>query len=143
MADPSTQVQVPLKKLVIDRRTWYRGQSSSASSLLRPDGTMCCMGFWAKQICGLRDDQIYHQSVLARLLTIEGSKTLTPEQQAIVHGFRPFTDNQSITQEGHNSYDPWSDIYICNDTPTIGPEEREKLIVAHFLRNGIEVEFTN
>ena len=38
-----------MAKFTVDRKTWFRGQSSSDSKLLREDGQRCCIGFVAQQ----------------------------------------------------------------------------------------------
>lgn len=44
--------------VVVDRKTWLRGEGSYSSFLLRPnDGKMCCLGFACKAL-GLRDHEI-------------------------------------------------------------------------------------
>lgn len=42
---------MPIDKLVIDRQLWGRG------ALLKPDGTMCCLGF-AALACGVPVNQL-------------------------------------------------------------------------------------
>lgn len=41
-------------KCEIDRKKWYRGHGSMYSRLLKTDGSMCCMGFLAKEM-GVND----------------------------------------------------------------------------------------
>jgi hypothetical protein len=37
--------EIKIKEFTVDRRYWLRGQGSSASGLLKPEG-MCCVGFY-------------------------------------------------------------------------------------------------
>lgn len=46
-----------MKKLVIDRRLWYRANGATTSLLLRRDGRMCCLGFYSLA-CGVPVDDI-------------------------------------------------------------------------------------
>lgn len=45
------------KEFTIDRRKWLRGKGKEFSKLLRSNGEMCCVGFYAKA-CGLSDNAI-------------------------------------------------------------------------------------
>lgn len=48
-----------MKQLIIDRKTWLRGEGSDNSKLLRvEDGKKCCLGSFATQLAGLTEDQI-------------------------------------------------------------------------------------
>lgn len=49
-----------VKPLIIDRRTWYRGNGLANSRLLRRDGFRCCLGFYAAA-CGLPDELLLNK----------------------------------------------------------------------------------
>ena len=40
-----------MKKLIIDRKTWFRGKGATDSYLLNMDGMKCCLGFYSLS-CG-------------------------------------------------------------------------------------------
>lgn len=50
----SESVVAPLIDVLIDRATWIRGQGSTVSALLTPEGLKCCLGF-AANACGFKD----------------------------------------------------------------------------------------
>lgn len=122
--------QEPLKKLVIDRTTWLRGEGGTPSRLLRTeDGKMCCMGSYCLQIAGLSPDQILERSTLASVANLLDS---IPETQYLLECFRLW-----------NQIDGNRSIYQVNDDSILAPEERERLLTVFFRDNGVEVEFTN
>lgn len=48
-----------MKTLTIDRKRWLCGEGSENSELYRPkDRKMCCLGFFARQICGAKVEDI-------------------------------------------------------------------------------------
>lgn len=47
----------PPKSFTIDVRKWYRGLGDWGSALLRSDGQMCCLGFYALA-CGFKPEDI-------------------------------------------------------------------------------------
>lgn len=46
-----------MRKLIIDRSRWYRGQGGEGSGLLLGNGHMCCLGFHALA-CGYTEEEI-------------------------------------------------------------------------------------
>lgn len=54
-----------MKNVVLDPETWARGgvtfepgAKGNSNNLLNPDGTMCCLGFAAKQLFGAPSEQL-------------------------------------------------------------------------------------
>lgn len=58
---PETESSLAMKKLVIDRSKWFRGNGPGASRLLRPDEQRCCLGFDMSQVGGVGDDLLLHK----------------------------------------------------------------------------------
>jgi hypothetical protein len=50
-------------KVIVDRKTWYRGKGYSMSFLLRQDGQRCCIGFLGKTL-GLKDHEMRDRATL-------------------------------------------------------------------------------
>jgi hypothetical protein len=56
------------RQIVIDRKTWARGQRTSpegyikTNMLLDSDGMKCCLGFAAQQLCNAADNQILNHT---------------------------------------------------------------------------------
>lgn len=55
-----------MKQVIVRRKTWYRGQGSDNSYLLRADGLMCCIGFLAKAF-GVSNKSIRNVPTLGRV----------------------------------------------------------------------------
>jgi hypothetical protein len=102
-------------KFIVDRRTWYRGQGSATSALLRGDGARCCIGFVGAQ-CGV-DDELMRFADAAW----NAPSTAWPAWILRVRDVRA--------------------CYEINDDPTIADAEREKLLAETFALHGDEIEF--
>lgn len=103
------------KEFVIDRKKWYRGRGSANSALLRSDGTMCCMGFYAKA-CGFEDREILDAGTHPFSATIES----------------PYFIDGRFGQAG---------LFDVNDNVTLSEEDRETILTRLFADNGIAVRF--
>ena len=125
-----------MEKLIIDRKTWARGDTSS---LLTHEGTYCCLGFECKR-AGLSDGDIFDIS------TPQGIE-FADSIQKIKH----------LLDAHHNDTELVGDLICINDA-SIGfrvgfsnekvvilrsEEQRERLIKEGFARMDIEVEFIN
>jgi len=131
-------------KLVIDRKTWLRGEGVDNSYLLRgKDGRRCCLGFLASQ-CGILDEYLMRVEAPNQICDHEAYKKLPNflfnEQQ---------NENSSVCCK----------LMIANDlvlgevaengkhgegVPKFNTEsEREEWITKKFAEHGIEVVFEN
>jgi hypothetical protein len=107
-------------KYIIDRQTWYRGQGSVQSALLKEDGRRCCIGFVGKQ-CGLPD---------ADLMDV-------PD----VRNAGSFDAWPAWFETGHS--DSLAEAYKINDSATLNDASRESQLKALFAEQGDILEFIN
>lgn len=108
------------EKFTIDRKSWYRGNGPAVSKLLREDGKMCCVGFFAKA-CGFSDSDI------------NGAERLEiPLATACAEGRDMGDDVREQDMQG---------IYGINDNITMHDSQREVLIKDKFRLIGVDVEF--
>jgi hypothetical protein len=129
-------------KLTIQRSKWYRGQDSTESRLLRPDGRMCCLGFYAKAL-GATDDQIESLHTPAMCLS---NPNILPNPFTWGNGgewllFLP--PNAPKTIRNHQNSKTCSALMNLNDDREINDETREKEVKEIFAKNGVEVEFVD
>lgn len=112
-----------LIKVVVDRRTWYRGKLSG-SRLLRKDGHMCCLGFAAKA-CGCVADQILE---VANPCSVEKG-----DLSSIDRFIDPSCKNMNnrITQV----------MIRINDNTKIEDHDREHLLKLLGMEIGLDFEF--
>jgi len=116
---------VKIMKLVIDRKTWYRGKGSKDSRLLNNEGQKCCLGFLATA-CGIEDEKIFNTSKC---------------------DFLDFEDVEKFPRTicdklGYDTALTMS-LYEINDSYYFDNIQREKLLTEQFVEAGIEVEFIN
>jgi hypothetical protein len=105
-------------KFTVYRERWFRGKGWSQSQLLRGDGTMCCLGFYAKS-CGATDDHILGKAA-----------------PSMSQGFWPdwmyrFPARVPVVNE----------MMAINDGRSLPDEERERQLTELFAAQGITVEF--
>ena len=122
------------KSFVINRKKWYRGHGGgygqmkeNYSSLLREDGQMCCLGFFAKSICKLNNKKILNMGAPSDLAE---KFTIFPEW---------FFDMGS-----NLGFDKSLDLHTLlriNDNSVVGDEVRENVIKHIFKAHGIDVKF--
>lgn len=109
-------------KLIIDRATWLRGEPD-VSCLRDRSGRMCCLGFYGLA-CGVpywaileQVEPQYAQSAAWPISCVE------------------FEDGDGLKTR-------WTDEAIrINDSRLIGDVARERLLVEHFAKVGVDVEF--
>lgn len=110
-------------RVVIDRRTWYRGKTAQNAYLLDGDtGEMCCMGF-ASLAAGLKPEQIRGK----KSVNVLG---LGDED---VPGLEYFTTSTETS----------SQVYATNDNPNLSDAEREDALIQLGKRCNIEFVFEN
>ena len=119
-------------KLVIDRKTWIRGEDSGASCLLRSsDGKKCCLGFYALA-CGLHENQIREKPAPANL-----SNTGIKQWNDTMYRSIPTDAYQTLKHSSIAQH-----LMLINDEVCFSSEEeREQKIKELFARIGVEVEF--
>lgn len=108
------------KKFTIDRSKWYRGKGDCNSKLLRKDGSMCCVGFYAKA-CGLSDEDIIDKPTINDVYVIEEHEENRIEVSDPVINI----------------------IYNTNDNVNISEADREKGIYEQFIEMGVQVDFVD
>ena len=122
-------------KVIVDRQTWYRGNSSDHSYLLTIGGEygdserLCCVGFLCRAMH-------YSDSQLEDVQTIgaierEGYCDPFPKTWAAEHDDELYETNAFFQ------------LYKINDDPAITDEERELALIQQALPLGIEFEFVN
>ena len=133
-----------MSKLVIDRRTWYRGQGSAESRLQRSeDGCRCCLGFYCLQLAGFPESEIVDKTSPQEL---DDGVKITALHELLF--FNEEDDQQyvdsSLTGEliDINDYElgaphQYEQFKIATE------QERERLITEKFASIGVEVEFIN
>lgn len=105
-------------KLIIDRATWLRGTGNGA--LLDAHGMKCCLGFYGLA-CVLTPAQL--------LGNVEPGDVPSDKW--------PIT---CVDTEGNQSY--WTERAIeINDSKEMSDVTREHLLVEHFAKVGVDVEF--
>ena len=117
-------------KLTIDRKTWLRGKGADASALLKSDGQMCCLGFYAKA-CGLTELQIMDKPAPASVGMVN-----KPEWDLLFRGDQYHHETNTI------------DLMLVNDrivstdsNYALNELDRESSIIDLFAKYGVEVEF--
>lgn len=113
-----------MQKLIIVRDKWYRGNSYN-SSLLRADGKMCCLGFYAKK-CGYAEEEIF---------TKTSPHDLAYHGQTIKEGLEKLLDTRNSNNE---ICDQLIDI---NDSHITSEQVREQIVSDLFKQIDVEVEF--
>jgi hypothetical protein len=113
-------------RFVVKRSSWWRGQGSYNSKLLRRDGQMCCLGFYClahaaikaviRGVAMPRDIADYSRAKLPAWLFVRG--VLYCRERTVVDR-----------------------ISGVNDTCYITSEQRETQLTALFAEAGVEVQF--
>lgn len=104
----------------IDRSKWLRGEGAENSYLLRSaDNQMCCLGFVAKQLLGMKDDQIsgVPEIEIHRLANAVPSKSYVALNNAV------------------------DELYTANDAINLEAHEREALLKEIAETIGLEFQF--
>jgi len=115
-----------MKKLVIKRSSWLRGEGGDTSTLFRPrDGKMCCLGFYLRDQ-GIEEDELIDmpdpQSLNCDLLEAGGE---------IPDWLLSGKDNSALVVE----------LISINDLIGDPEETREAEIKEAFARADVEVTF--
>lgn len=131
-----------MKRLIIDRSRWFTGSwygayrsgwswngTSASSALLRRDGTMCCLGFLARD-CGIPETSI--RFVPSPKFTDAEYDNRWPQGTFDMVKSTTRKNSQLIAQ-----------MISVNDDVSLLNEEREGRLRELFLRLDYEVEFIN
>jgi len=114
------------RKVVIDRKSWLRGERVIVSRLFRPsDGKMCCLGFYL-EACGMSKETLSDKVAPRDLLY---TKELPEEAKWLI-----FAGANSKSARG---------LMNANDPTHMSDEERESVIIREFAAHDVEVEFVN
>lgn len=120
--------EIPRKRkaVVINRKTWLRGEGIIPSRLLRSlDGKMCCVGF----IClaeGAPEEAIKDKPAL---------HNIDPK----LFDFNTISRLQAIHNTANNPYG--LSVYSLNDNENFNDAEREKLLTAKLDACGYDITF--
>lgn len=115
-----------MKKFIIDRRTWLRGEGPSCL-LRKGDKKMCCLGSIALQ-CGLSEEDILEKEAPKSLFRQAGQNELF---------------SKLLNQEMRDNTLLCFDIMEINDNSFADDAEREEVLRDKFKGLDWEVEFIN
>lgn len=118
---------VKATEFTVKRSDWYRGRGASGSRLLRTDGMMCCMGFYA-EACGIPPERLVGQSSLSQIKELRGL-----EDEVVCGG--------KISRPGFDS--TRESLYVVNDSSTIPDDEREARLTHLLAERGVTVHFVD
>lgn len=133
-----------MKKLVIDRKRWLRGdgldnilsypEMTTSSFLYRDkDKKMCCLGFFCRQLSGLTIDDIRNMPDPLSVLTIKGV-----EKKGMEVLLAPLLNKQ---QNANNTI--CGNLMLINDAEDMTEKERENGIIKLFKKINVKVKFIN
>lgn len=122
-----------MKKLIIDRTTWLRGEGNKYSFLLRKsDQKMCCLGSYGIQLAGKSPVDLEGK--------MEPSQCATSKEWGELVVWRnrtqpldSFPDVSGICEK----------LMLTNDNHEISDSIREEQLKEHFKSIGVEAEFVN
>lgn len=110
-----------MRKLVIDRKVWLRGERASYL-LRRHDRKMCCVGIYLKA-CGVPEEKF---KGLAGIISVP-EKVKFPEEAEWLRGLDTLLYG----------------LYAVNDALDLTEIQREAKIVKLFAQRDVEVTFIN
>lgn len=117
-----------MRKLVIDRRKWLRGEGVTTSRLLRrSDQKQCCVGFYL-EACGVSREVLLGNGAAHSPSVSE----VLPEEAGwlVINAYGVKNGTEAAKQ-----------LYTKNDDILINEEEREAAIYELFLKYDVEIEF--
>ncbi len=151
MSDPQLMRDWPeLVKVVVDRKTWLRGEGPSKSALLREDGKMCCLGF-ASRVCGYTTEQIFEKKTPVDAYSSAGNHyppsfinviedslgCKTSVHNELVSNMMAINDRK-LEEDANKVFElDGEDIYITDE------EIREQTLVKLGRKVGLELQFVD
>ena len=122
-----------MTKFTVSRKRWLRGEGSDASTLLRQkDSKMCCLGFFAMQVCGAKESDIYDlQAPSCAWRTVKWPEKVWREND--MNGERSAA-RESMEING---------LMQINDEVNLSEIDREAMLKEDFKAFGYEVEFVD
>jgi hypothetical protein len=122
-----------MRKLIIDRNTWLRGEGLDVSALLREvDNKMCCLGSYALQLAGKKPEDILGKK--------EPKQCVVGDEWGGLVEFRIRTQPSGVYADSSTIA---NELMNFNDDTSSAEHEREADIKGAFLTIGVEVEFIN
>lgn len=120
------------KKLVIDRKIWYRGKGSENSALVATThNKMCCLGFLGTS-CGFKKKDMLHIDTPANL-SYKLGVSIAKWPDGVVNELGTFAANSKWTTQAMK----------INDNGEISDKMREAELKKHFKQIGYLISFIN
>ena len=135
-----------MKKVVIKRSEWLRGEYSELSALFREsDGKRCCLGFVANQLIGLSDEEIDGVSAFdGAAADVYKGKYSDVKRRAENVRYRAREMLSAIfTMRDRQGRPLATQIVHINDDARIVDSEREEKIIEMFKKIDIAIEFVD
>ena len=121
-----------VKKFVVKRSKWYRGEGDAESRLQTSKNKMCCLGFYAKE-CGLKKKDILDIGSPGEVPYDIKNLWDTFLLESKTHFY---TDEPSISDSSIAN-----DMMEINDNEFITEKERELRLKELFKTQGIKLKF--
>ncbi len=113
-----------MRKLVIDRKKWLKGDDGNNSCMLDDDGHMCCLGFVARRITKLSKERLFRQG--------------TPADCYLGESLLTYSSDGTLRDNDFSA-----EAMDINDDSGLSEKEREKKLIKLFKKNDIELSFSN
>lgn len=129
-------------ELIINRKTWLRGEGNEASRLLRAiDGKMCCLGFYGLA-CGLQSEDIKGREAPDGA----SKEDCIADVREVAHPLVSKWQSKApwlYSSSGFGLSHACLELMKINDDEGIDASERERDITAIFASAGIDVKFVD
>lgn len=122
-----------VKKFVVKRSKWFRGQGDEQSRLQTNNNKMCCLGFYAKE-CGLKKKHIIDVASPSKIeydIRILWKSFLFNRKEAELADDLIRISDSNIT----------NDLMEINDSEVISEKIRERQLKDLFKAQGIKLKF--
>jgi hypothetical protein len=122
-----------VKKFIVKRSKWFRGQGDEQSRLQTTDNKMCCLGFYAKE-CGLKKKHLLDISTPSEILYDIRTlwKSFLFDRKDI-----EFANDETWITDSNVA----NDLMEINDNKFITEKERERRLKDLFKAQGIKLKF--
>lgn len=133
-----------MKKLIIDRTLWFRGNGSAMSKLRLMDGKMCCLGFYALA-CDYSVEEITNKLYFGG---VAGDINVNTEEYIPAKGESAWLNARScgplfIYRDFWMGEKVYASLANINDDMDLTDQVREARIAKIFKQNGVQIEFIN